>query len=135
MNATVRFVFVVVAAGVVASVAGGCSDPFFSTTASFRADRQTVWDVAMAQAVVWHPELIDDKNRVVRATKTGLDDSERTYELKVRTDLNPFALRPSTRVLIRIAETGKNRKRHWDEEREFLNRVAGILQRSPSLRP
>lgn len=129
MSATGRTVLAIAAAGVLAAVAGGCSDPLLSSTASFHADCQSVWDVAMAQSVVWRPELIDEKNCTVHATKTAMDDnSELTYDLKVRTDLNPFAPRPSTRVLVRIARSGKNPKRYWDEERDFLNQLAGVLQ-------
>ncbi|HET6428063.1 MAG TPA: hypothetical protein VFJ30_06630 [Phycisphaerae bacterium] len=129
MNGPARLLLAAAGAAL-AATAGGC----IHTTAAFHADRQAVWRVAMGQAVVWRPDVIDERALEVRATKTGAKDSEFTYQLKVRTDLNPFARRPSTRVLVRIAQTNP-RKRYWDEERLFLNRLAGNLQQTGAVGP
>ena len=124
MSGTARLVLAAAGAGLLAGLAGGCTH----SSAAFPLDRQAVWRVAMAQAVTWRPDVIDEDKLLVRATKTGLNENKLTYELKVRTDLNPFARRPSTRALVRIAQTAPKRKRFWDEERQFLNRLAGMVQ-------
>ncbi len=130
MTGPTRIILAVVAASAGAGVLGGCT----YSSAAFPYDQQVVWQVAMSQAVVWHPDLIDDDARLVRATKIGLGDQKLTYEMKVRTDLNPFARRPSNRVYVRIAQRSPKRRRYTREEREFLRGVGVALAQVTRLR-
>jgi len=97
-------------------------------SASYPFRRDLVWRVAMTEATVWHPTLIDDDNRRVISEKTDLAGTELKYETKVEHDLNPFAPRPSTRVYVRMAQVKPQRRSFADLERQFLRKVAAILE-------
>ncbi|MDY7009572.1 MAG: hypothetical protein SVV80_02320 [Planctomycetota bacterium] len=99
------------------------------TSAAFPFDYDTVWRAAVGEAIVWHPDLIDDQQRPYRVscTKTNLDGMVFKYELEVVNDLNLFARRPSTRVYVNMRQTKPRRVRFTQMEKEFLGKIADRL--------
>lgn len=128
---TVRTALTVMALAVVSLAITGCE-----TSAAFPFDYDTVWRAAVSEAIVWHPNLIDDRQRPYRVscTKNSLDGTEIKYELEVVKDLNPFARRPSTRVRLSMRQTKPRRVRFRQMEKEFLGKVAERLTTIPPSR-
>ena len=107
-----------------AGLLAGCTE----SSASYPYDKDTVWNAAIAEAAVWGPTLIDEDDLLIRSEKTNLAGTEILYELKVRTDYNPFARRPSTRVHLRMGQTQPKRMRFEPMERRFLVKLGDTLQ-------
>jgi len=84
MSARARPVAAMVAAILVAGGGAGCS-----SSASYPYPLDVVWRLAMAQAVAWKPESIDEDAHQVTSTKSNLAGAEIVRELKVRTDRTP----------------------------------------------
>lgn len=100
------------------------------TSAAFPFNYDTVWNAAVGESIVWHPDLIDDRQRPYRvfSTKTTIPaGTELKYELEVANDLNPFARRPSTRVYVSMRQTKPRRVRFTQMEKEFLGKIAERL--------
>ncbi|OPX22203.1 MAG: hypothetical protein B1H04_05365 [Planctomycetales bacterium 4484_123] len=120
------------AAALAAGTLAGCG----YSSAAFPMTRETVWPVAMAEAVTWQPTLIDEEKFLVESVKVDLADAEMVYRMKVEVDPNPFARRPSTRVYVRIAQTKPKRIRFAEAERAFLaNLEVRLRQLARSGRP
>ena len=93
---SIRKVLTVAILAIIAPVMTGCG-----TSATFPFDYETVWNASVSEAIVWHPEVIDEEQRPYRIFAVRNDlmtGTELKYELEVCNDLNPFARRPSTRV-------------------------------------
>ena len=106
-----------------AALLGGCA-----SSAAYPFDKDIVWSAAVAEATVWGPTLIDEDHLLVRSEKTDLIGTEILYELKVRTDYNPFARRPSARVHVSMLQTKPKRKRFASAEGRFLDKLGSTLQ-------
>ncbi len=111
---------------VAAAVTGGCG-----TSAVFPFDKQTVWQAARGEAIVWHPTLIDDNRFCVKAAIANTTGAEVRYDLEVTKDMNPFATRPSTRVYVYMRQTRPRRVNFPQMERDFLIKVAERLTERP----
>ena len=107
-----------------AGLSAGCTE----STASYPYDKDAVWNAVIAEAAVWGPTLIDEDHLLIRSEKTNLAGTEILYELKVRTDYNPFARRPSTRVHVSMGQTEPRRKRFEPMERRFLAKLGSTIQ-------
>lgn len=118
MSARGRVAAATWAAGLALAGMGGCS-----STASFPYDRDTVWTVAVAEAAVWRPTLIDERNYRIVSEKTDLAGLEWEYRLHVGPDLNLFARRPSSRVDVSIRQTKPSRRRFLEDEKRFLAKL------------
>ena len=125
---TARTVLTAIFLAVVGLAITGCE-----TSAAFPFDYNTVWNAAVGEAIVWHPDLIDDRQRPYRVscTRTSLTGTELKYDLTVDRDHNPFARRPSTRVYVSIRQTKPTRIRFTQVERDFLEKVAERLTVAP----
>ena len=69
-----------------------------SSSATYPYERDFVWTLAVAEATVWRPTLIDEEQHRIVSEKTNLAGAELTCKLQLQPDLNPFARRPSTRA-------------------------------------
>ncbi|KKK79639.1 hypothetical protein LCGC14_2831480 [marine sediment metagenome] len=108
-----------------AGVVPGCTH----SSASYPFERKVVWQVAVAETIVWGPNLIDEKKFLVTSSKTDRAGKEMlAWELRVVVDPNPFAIRPSTRAYVRIIQKSPKRQRYLQSEREFLARLGETLR-------
>lgn len=126
---TTRTVLTAIFLAVVGLAITGCE-----TSAAFPFDYDIVWRAAVGEAIVWHPDLIDDVQRPYRVscTRANLAGTEEVkYELEVARDPNPFARRPSTRVYVHIRQTKPTRRRFTQMEREFLEKITERLTIAP----
>jgi len=123
MTPLVRAALTAVHAGALAAVLAGCG-----STRSFPYDRETVWRAAVGETVVWRPDSIDEQTRTVHAARVDLAGNRIDYDLKVFTDPNLFARRPSTAVRVYVRQTKPRRVRFPRVEREFLDRIGRKLQ-------
>ena len=113
-----------VAAASLAAAMAGCG----GTSANFSYDRESVWRVAVGEAVVWRPDLIDDQKYIIESTKKHPEGVEYHYELKVTQNRNVFARRPSTTVYVWMGQTAPTQTRFNRLEKEFLLRLKATLQ-------
>lgn len=107
-----------------AVLAGGCNYSY--STLAYRVDRDTAFQAAVQEAMVWHPQ-VDDQNYRITSEKFGMGQTEVSYECLVQTDYNPFAFRPSTRIFIRMEQVKPTQKRFTQAEQEFLLGVKSRL--------
>ena len=104
-------------------VLAGCG-----STRCFPYDRQTVWQAAIGETIVWRPDSIDEQTGTVHAARVDLAGNRIDYDLKVFSNPNLFARRPSTAVRVYVRQTKPRRRRFPHVEGEFLNRIARRLQ-------
>ncbi len=114
-----------------AATMAGCQ----GSSSSYPFDRDTVWRVAVGEAIVWRPNLIDGNKYFIESIKTDLAGTEQRYRLEVVRDPNLFARRPSTRIYVRMEQTRPRRLRFSDLEKEFLMRIRARLQEGTPQRP
>ncbi len=98
------------------------------SSAVYHYDMDTVWRVAVGQSIIWRPDVIDDKNYEISATKQDPAGNEIRYQLKVRSVRNPFTSRPSTMVNVYIRRTKPRYVRFKQLERDFLVNLAEELR-------
>ncbi len=112
-------------AGCVAAAAllGGCQ----GTSATFPLDRDTVWQAAVGETIVWRPTDIDSKKYRVECKRTDVLAGSIYYWLEVRS--NRFALpnTTSTRVTVSMMQTEPSRLRLKHQEQAFLQRLSAKL--------
>jgi hypothetical protein len=94
-----------------------------SSSATYPYERDFVWTLAVAEATVWRPTLIDERRHLIISEKTNLAGAELAYKLQLQPDLNPFARRPSTRAVVSIVQTKPSRRRFVEDERRFLSKL------------
>ena len=102
-----------------AAASAGC----IHRSASFPYTREHVWQAALAEAMVWRPNRIDETRFVISSTKADLAGGEVAYELKLTRDPNPFARRPSTRAWVRMVQTRPVRRRFAQAEIDVLRKL------------
>lgn len=106
-----------------------------SSSATYPYEREFVWTLAVAEAMVWRPTLIDDEQHRIVSEKTNLAGTELIYKLQLQPDLNPFARRPSTRAVVSVVQTKPSRKRFVEYERRFLAKLRASLEAMAARRP
>jgi len=108
---------------VVLCLTAGCG-----SSAVYHYDMETVWRVAVGQSIIWRPDVIDDKNYEISATKRDPAGNEIRYQLKVRPVRNPFIDQPRTMVNVYIRRTKPRYVRFKQLERDFLVNLAEELR-------
>ena len=99
----------------------------YPSSQAFPYDQQTVWRVAVGEAIMWRPERIDDKQQTIIATKIDLTGNELQYQAEVKTDPNIFARRPSTRVYVTMGQTKPKEVRYYNLEEQYLGQIEARL--------
>ena len=111
-------------AGCVAAVAllGGCQ----GTSVTFPLDRDTVWQAAIGETIVWRP-IIDPEKYRVDCKRTDLMGGSVHYWLEVRRNWFALPNATSTRVTVSMAQTEPRRLRLKHLEEVFLQRLSAKL--------
>jgi hypothetical protein len=105
-----------------AAALGGCR----GTSANYPLDKHLVWRASQGEAMVWRPKIYQEQYRIV-SERRDLAGNAYRYELKVRSNPNPFARRPSTRVTVIMEQTSPSRRRFVQLEEQFLQSLQAVL--------
>ena len=123
MSPTGRWVPSCVLAAILAAVLGGCTH----SSAVFPYPRDAVWQVAIGECIIWRPELIDDRNLIIKSTRFGMGGVELKYELKVIEEPS-WTATPRTRVDVRMEQIQPQTRRFIQEEKILLGRIGASLE-------
>jgi len=113
----------VVGLALAAATMAGC----MPSSAAYPYSRDVVWQAAVAESIVWRPYPIEEDKHRVTSEKVGLAGEEMHYELEVKTDANPFARRPSTRVFVSMVQKKPKRRQFREQEQAFLQKLRATL--------